>query len=81
MQARHNPADWAGRTGQDFEKDHSAPDIDFATVHVWPDNWNKCAPAAAHASFQRIAGHDVTEVSACSYFCNAKNKLLQADTR
>ena len=47
LQARHNPADWAGRTGQDFEKDHSAPDIDFATVHVWPDNWNKCAPAAA----------------------------------
>ncbi len=47
LQARHNPADWAGRTGQDFERDHAAPDVDFATVHVWPDNWNKCAADVA----------------------------------
>jgi hypothetical protein len=42
-QARHNPATWAGQAGQDFERDHAAPGVDFATVHVWPDNWNKCA--------------------------------------
>lgn len=36
-----NPADWAPLMGQNFSGNHMIPEIDFATVHVWPDNWNK----------------------------------------
>jgi mannan endo-1,4-beta-mannosidase len=25
--------------GQDFVRTHGAPDIDYATVHIWPQNW------------------------------------------
>ena len=25
--------------GQDFLLDHASPLVDFATLHVWPDNW------------------------------------------
>ncbi|KAK9866630.1 hypothetical protein WJX84_008538 [Apatococcus fuscideae] len=34
-----NPADWAGQTGQDFRNNHMSKNIDWATVHLWPDNW------------------------------------------
>ena len=27
--------------GQDFLPNHELPDIDFATTHIWPDNWKK----------------------------------------
>lgn len=30
---------WAAEEGQDFIADHSSADIDFATIHCWPDNW------------------------------------------
>jgi len=30
---------WAAEEGQDFIADHSSPNIDFATIHSWPDNW------------------------------------------
>ena len=36
-----NPASWAAFTGQDFVKNHMIDEIDFATVHLWPDNWNQ----------------------------------------
>ncbi|KDD76401.1 hypothetical protein H632_c239p0, partial [Helicosporidium sp. ATCC 50920] len=32
-------ASWAFNEGQDFVRDHNSSDIDFATVHLWPDNW------------------------------------------
>jgi len=40
-EAVHNPADWGGQIGQDFVSDHMSPAIDFATVHTWPDNWQR----------------------------------------
>ncbi|KAK9861038.1 hypothetical protein WJX84_009430 [Apatococcus fuscideae] len=30
---------WAGKTGQDFRNNHMSKNIDFATIHLWPDNW------------------------------------------
>jgi mannan endo-1,4-beta-mannosidase len=36
-----NPASWAAFTGQDFLANHMIDEIDFATVHLWPDNWNQ----------------------------------------
>ncbi len=40
-EAVHNPADWGGQIGQDFVLDHMPAAIDFATVHTWPDNWQR----------------------------------------
>jgi mannan endo-1,4-beta-mannosidase len=31
--------------GDDFEKIHDGPDIDCATIHVWPQNWGFFDPA------------------------------------
>lgn len=30
---------WAIGEGQDFVGDHTSADIDFAAIHLWPDNW------------------------------------------
>ena len=32
-------SEWASSEGQDFLKDHGAKEIDFGTIHSWPDNW------------------------------------------
>ncbi len=32
-------ATWPAAEGQDFIDDHASPDIDFATIHSWVDNW------------------------------------------
>eukprot|EP01025_Chloroclados_australasicus_P056089 TRINITY_DN6893_c0_g1_i5.p1 TRINITY_DN6893_c0_g1~~TRINITY_DN6893_c0_g1_i5.p1 ORF type:complete len:315 (+),score=14.26 TRINITY_DN6893_c0_g1_i5:200-1144(+) len=36
-----NPQDWAAEMGQDFIKNNKIATIDFATIHVWPNNWNR----------------------------------------
>jgi len=36
---KYNPAEWAGDMGQDFVANTDIPEVDFATVHAWPDNW------------------------------------------
>jgi mannan endo-1,4-beta-mannosidase len=36
---RFNPADWANGTGQDFLRNLNSSNVDFGTVHAWPDNW------------------------------------------
>jgi hypothetical protein len=33
---------WAAQTGQNFTVNHLLPYIDFAAIHVWPDNWERC---------------------------------------
>eukprot|EP00210_Caulerpa_lentillifera_P002042 g1957.t1 len=30
---------WAKRSGQDFVRNHDLETIDYAAVHLWPDNW------------------------------------------
>ena len=36
--------DWSHVTGQDFTQVHSPDTIDFTTVHIWPDNWERTDP-------------------------------------
>lgn len=38
------PGVFATTTGQDFQRDHSAPDITHATIHLWPEDWSPFAP-------------------------------------
>ena len=42
--AAANPAAWAATTGQDFIRNHASKHIDFATIHVWRDNWAVYSP-------------------------------------
>lgn len=40
--SQYNPlysGTWSSYSGQSFEDDNSPDEIDFATVHIWPDNW------------------------------------------
>jgi len=30
---------WATITGQNFTANHAPAAIDFAAIHLWPDNW------------------------------------------
>lgn len=30
---------WGPRSGQSFTQNHNSPHIDFAVLHLWPDNW------------------------------------------
>lgn len=34
-------ADWASKAGQDWIANHALPQIDFASFHIWSDNWGK----------------------------------------
>lgn len=38
-----NPAAWAADAGQDFLLNNMHDAVDFATLHVWPDNWGVTA--------------------------------------
>lgn len=40
---RVNPVSkgWTFRTGQDFLPNHALAHIDYAAVHLWPDNWSR----------------------------------------
>ena len=31
---------WSASVGQDFAVQHAPGTIDFAAIHLWPDNWN-----------------------------------------
>ena len=33
------PQNWASGTGQDFSAQHALDNIDYAAIHMWPDNW------------------------------------------
>lgn len=37
-----NPGGWALQCGQNFSVNHAPSHIDFAAIHVWPDNWERC---------------------------------------
>ncbi|KAF9590036.1 hypothetical protein IFM89_030186, partial [Coptis chinensis] len=36
-----NPGDWASELGTDFIRNSKTPNIDFASVHTYPDRWSK----------------------------------------
>ena len=54
---QYNPQAWAADMGQDFVMNADIIDVDFATVHAWPDNCECSAgallsgvPAVTHAT-------------------------------
>ena len=46
--------------GIDFESEHAHPRIDYATVHVWPQNWEWYAPEAPDASYEHALNKSLT---------------------
>ncbi|GMH44902.1 hypothetical protein BSKO_12859 [Bryopsis sp. KO-2023] len=36
---KFNPQDWGQDMGQNWTGNHEVTGIDFATIHVWPNNW------------------------------------------
>ncbi|KAK9847784.1 hypothetical protein WJX84_007661 [Apatococcus fuscideae] len=49
-----NPGQWAEETGQNFTRNHLPVAIDFATTHIWPDNWDQ---TGATFQMQWLAAH------------------------
>jgi mannan endo-1,4-beta-mannosidase len=47
----YNPNSFAQQVGTDFVRNHQALGIDFASVHIYPDNWISSSISAAHLSF------------------------------
>jgi mannan endo-1,4-beta-mannosidase len=50
-----------GEPAQDFVKTHAAPGIDYATIHIWPQNWGWYDP-------KRPASYKTAEPLAVAYF-------------
>jgi mannan endo-1,4-beta-mannosidase len=50
-----------GEPTQDFVKTHSAPSIDYITIHIWPQNWGWYDP-------KRPATYKTAEPLAVAYF-------------
>jgi mannan endo-1,4-beta-mannosidase len=50
-----------GEPTQDFVRTHSAPGIDYVTIHIWPQNWGWYDP-------KRPATYKTAEPLAISYF-------------
>lgn len=46
--ADFNPEDWGWMLGQDWIGNHRSENIDFLSIHIWPNNWNR-----TDAEFQR----------------------------
>lgn len=42
---------WPSWNGLDFIDNHDGPDIDYATVHIWPQNWEWFDPSDPEATF------------------------------
>lgn len=42
---RQNPVSnddgWPLKTGQDWASNHAVDGIDYASIHMWPDNWDR----------------------------------------
>lgn len=50
---------WADNEGQSFPRDHAPDAIDFASIHVWPNNWKESPSLQEGMAFQTrwIAAH------------------------
>lgn len=46
-----NPGDWASKLGSDFIQNSAIDDIDFASVHAYPDSWLPDADLEEKANF------------------------------
>lgn len=41
IKVKSNPQTWGSQIGQDFTANHMPKSIDYLTVHMWPDNWQR----------------------------------------
>lgn len=41
IKVKDNPQTWGSQIGQDFTANHMPSTIDYLTVHMWPDNWQR----------------------------------------
>lgn len=49
-------------TGIDFEAEHSHARIDYATVHLWPQNWDWFSPLDAPKTYERALNRSLSYV-------------------
>ncbi len=42
---------WPSWNGLDFTVNHDGPDIDYTTIHIWPQNWEWFDPANPEGTF------------------------------
>jgi mannan endo-1,4-beta-mannosidase len=42
---------WPAWNGLDFAANHDGPDIDYATIHIWPENWGWYDPTNPEGTF------------------------------
>lgn len=56
----HGVSDWPLEWTQDFLADHENDNIDFASFHAWPDNWNcmDCGPLSLEFFSRWISHHE-----------------------
>ncbi len=55
---------WPSWNGLDFIQNHNGPDIDYTTIHIWPQNWGWYDPANPGGTYAS------SEASAITYFNN-----------
>ncbi len=48
---------WSYGTGQDFSAQHALPAVDFAGMHLWPDNWAVLAGALRRVPIPTAPSH------------------------
>ena len=58
-----NPGDWASKLGSDFIQNSAIDDIDFASVHAYPDSWLVTTTAICFDSFKWWQIVDLLELS------------------
>jgi hypothetical protein len=66
------PRDWAYSTGQDFSAKHALPDVDFAVMHPWPNNWAELygrLPASQDSCHQNLNKTRIFCLSPCQAEC------------
>jgi mannan endo-1,4-beta-mannosidase len=60
---------------QNFTSTHSSPDIDYATIHIWPQNWGWYAPENP-GSFNTALAYAHLYLSNAERDCKTMNKPL-----
>lgn len=53
---------WPSWNGLDFIQNHNGPDIDYTTIHIWPQNWGWFDPANPQSTYPSA------EANARAYF-------------
>jgi mannan endo-1,4-beta-mannosidase len=63
---------WPSYNGLDFEANHDGPDIDYTTIHIWPQNWNWYDPT-------NPGTYSTAESEARSYFNSHEARAVTLD--